>query len=162
MFVDDKPKGLDAYECDNFPYDDVIASYEALKEVNSHTYERLNLFLLELIAAYDKEPEGVKKSKMYDTALSISDYLLQKDAPAFYMQNVINRYQILKRHPGLTEQNKEELKKLQIENKENVEFSYAIALLLDNKSSSDFYWNQLDSEVQQLYNEYFPISVFKL
>ena len=40
-------------ECDNLPFRDVIPSYEALKEVNPHVYERANLFMLELIAAYD-------------------------------------------------------------------------------------------------------------
>lgn len=146
-------------DCDNVPYSDVIPSYESLKAVNPHIYERGNLFLLELIAAYDKTTDEVKKKVMYDAAIVISNWLLDKDSGNQEL-HVLNKYQILKRNANLNDEQKEELKNIQMENASDDEIAYAASLLLDDKTSTEYHWNRLDKETQEFYKERMPIYKF--
>ena len=146
--------------CDNFPYDDVIPSYEALREVNPHIYERGNLFLMELISAYDKTADEEKRKTMYEAALKIADWLIQNDKEDNALQNLINKYQLLKRNPGLTDEDKKQLKCLQLENTAGDEYSYAIALLLDDKDTYEYYWDKMNEETKKVFREILPIYKF--
>ena len=146
--------------CDNFPYDDVIASYEALREVNPHIYERGNLFLMELISAYDKTADEEKRKTMYEAALKITDWLIQNDKEDNALQNLINKYQLLKRNPGLTDEDKKQLKCLQLENTAGDEYSYAIALLLDDKDTYEYYWDKMNEETKKVFRDNLPIYKF--
>ena len=153
----DKKKLL---ECDNFPYDDVISSYENLKAVNPHAYERENLFLLELISAYDEIENGEKKDRMYAAAMKISQWLIDNDKAEYKIQNLLNRYQLLKRYPGLTDDDKKDLRSLLLDNNNNLEVSYAISLLLDDKLSYEYYWEKMNKELQEAYKKKMPIMKF--
>ena len=146
-------------DCDNVPYSDVIPSYESLKTVNPHIYERGNLFLLELIAAYDKTTDEVKKKVMFNAAIEISNWLLDKDG-GNQVLHVLNKYQILKRNANLNDEQKAELKKIQMENAGDDEIAYAASLLLDDKASVEYHWNRLDTETQEIYKERMPIYKF--
>lgn len=146
--------------CDNFPFKEIIHSYESLKNVNPHIYEQGNLFLLELIAAYDLTNEEDRKKVLYQAATTVSDWLLQKDAEEYKVQNQLNRFQLLKREPGLTKEDRKTLKHMQFENAGNVEVAYAIALLLDDKTSYEYYWNKMSKEIQDLYRDCYPIFKF--
>lgn len=146
-------------DCDNVPYSDVIPSYESLKTVNPHIYERGNLFLLELIAAYDKTTDEVKKKVMFNAAIEISNWLLDKDG-GNQVLHVLNKYQILKRNANLNDEQKAELKKIQMENAGDDEIAYAASLLLDDKASAEYHWNRLDTETQEIYKERMPIYKF--
>ena len=146
-------------DCDNVPYSDVIPSYESLKTVNPHIYERGNLFLLELIAAYDKTTDEVKKKVMFNAAIEISNWLLDKDG-GNQVLHVLNKYQILKRNANLNDEQKAELKKIQMENAGDDEIEYAASLLLDDKASVEYHWNRLDTETQEIYKERMPIYKF--
>lgn len=146
--------------CDNFPYDDVIPSYEALREVNPHIYERGNLFLMELISAYDKTADEEKRKTMYEAALKIADWLIQNDKEDNALQNLINKYQLLKRNPGLTDEEKKQLKCLQLENTAGDEYSYAIALLLDDKDTYEYYWDKMNEETKKVFRDILPIYKF--
>lgn len=153
----DRQKLLD---CDNFPYCDVIPSYEELKNENPHIYERGNFFLLELIAAYDRTEDEVKKKVMYEAALKINEWLTNGDAPESRIVHLLNKYQILKRSPGLSEEQKDELKKIQLENANDEQIAYAASLLLEDRPSIEYYWNRIDKDTQKEYKEKMPIYKF--
>ena len=149
-------------ECDNFPYSDVIPSYEALKNENPHIYERGNFFLLELIAAYDRTTDEVKKAVMYKAALEINEWLNNNDAPESKTVHLLNRYQIIKRSPGLNEEQKAELKKIQMENAGDAQIAYGASLLLGDKPATDYHWKRIDKKTQKAYKERMPIYKFHL
>lgn len=153
----DRQKILD---CDNLPYEDVIPSYEHLKEINPHIYERANTFLLELIVAYDKESDCNKKQVMYNAALKINQWLMVNDVKENKTVHQLNLYQILKRSPGLKDGDKAELKRIQIENFNDEQVQYAVALLLGDKDTYEYYWKKLDVETQKAYQERMPIYIF--
>ncbi len=146
--------------CDNVPYDEVIPSYEKLRAENSHVYERCNTFLLEVIAAYDEEKDEIKRQTMYDAAITMNQWLLENDTKVNKVLHKLNRYQILKRRPGLTEADKDELKKIGLENHDDEHVVYGVALLLDDKSTYDYYWGEMEPETQKLYRERMPIYKF--
>ncbi len=146
--------------CDNFPYDEVIPSYEALKDRNTHIYERANFLLLEIIAAYDKTEDESKKRVMYEAALKIGHWLEEKDDDSNRIIHQLNRFQLLKRSPGLSDGDKRELKRLKLEYAQDDHMSYAIALLLDDKDAYDYYWNKIDAQTQESYRERMPIYKF--
>ena len=149
-------------ECDNFPYSDVIPSYEALKNENPHVYERGNFFLLELIAAYDRTTDEVKKAVMYKAALEVNEWLNNNDAPESKTVHLLNRYQIIKRSPGLNEEQKAELKKIQMENAGDAQIAYGASLLLGDKPATDYHWKRIDKKTQKVYKERMPIYKFHL
>ena len=148
-------------KCDNFPYNDVIPSFSSLKN-NPHVYERANLFLLEMIAAYDEVRDNdEKKDLMYSSAIKLTDWLVAKEqSKDGRMANTLNKYQLLKRHPGLTETDRKELKLLQLKETDNAMFECGIALLLEDKVSFDFYWEKLSEEDKIVFEKY-PINHFK-
>ncbi len=149
-------------ECDNFPYSDVIPSYEALKNENPHVYERGNFFLLELIAAYDRTTDEVKKAVMYKAALEINEWLNNNDAPESKTVHLLNRYQIIKRSYGLNEKQKAELKKIQMENADDAHIAYGASLLLGDKPAAEYHWKRIDKKTQKAYKERMPIYKFHL
>lgn len=149
-------------ECDNFPYSDVIPSYEVLKNENPHIYERGNFFLLELIAAYDRTTDEVKKAVMYKAALEINEWLNNNDAPESKTVHLLNRYQIIKRSSGLNEEQKAELKKIQMENAGDAQIAYGASLLLGDKPATDYHWKRIDKKTQKAYKERMPIYKFHL
>lgn len=146
--------------CDNFPYDDVIPSYEMLKDKNSHIYERANFLLLEIIAAYDKTEDEGKKQVMYDAVMKIGRWLEEHDDDGNKIIHQLNRFQLLKRRPGLSDEDKRELKKLKLDYAADEHLSYAIALLLDDKETYEYYWNKMDAQTQASYRERMPIYRF--
>ena len=147
-------------ECDNFPYCEVIPSYEELKNENPHIYERGNFLLLELIAAYDKTKDDRKKDVMYDAALKINEWLSNSDMSENKVVHALNRYQILKRKPGLNEEQKAELRKIQMESVNDEQIAYAASLLLDDKPAIEYHWKRIDAETQEIYKERMPIYKF--
>lgn len=146
--------------CDNFPYDDVISSYEMLRDKNTHIYERANFLLLEIIAAYDETEDEGKKQVMYDAVLKIGRWLEENDNESNKVIHQLNRYQMLKRRPGLSDEDKRELKRLKLEYMQDEHISYAIALLTDDKEAYEYYWNKMDAQTQESYRERMPIYRF--
>ena len=146
--------------CDNFSYDDVIPSYEALDGKNTHIYERANFLLLEIIAAYDGTQDDGKKQVMYDAVMKIGQWLEENDVEENKIIHKLNRYQMVKRHPGLSDDDKRELKRLKLEYGIDEQISYAIALLLDDKETYEYYWSKMDAQMQKSYQERMPIYKF--
>jgi len=146
--------------CDNFPYNDVIPSYDALKGKNTHIYERANILLLEIIAAYDKSQDEVKKQVMYDAVMKIGQWFEENDVEDNRIIHQLNRYQMLKRSPGLSDDDKRKLRILKLEFGIDDQISYAIALLLDDKETYEYYWSKMDEQMQETYRERMPIYIF--
>ena len=115
---------------------------------------------MELISAYDKTADEEKRKTMYEAALKIADWLIQNDKEDNALQNLINKYQLLKRNPGLTDEEKKQLKCLQLENTAGDEYSYAIALLLDDKDTYEYYWDKMNEETKKVFRDVLPIYKF--
>jgi hypothetical protein len=106
--------------CYNFPYSDIIPSYEAIKDANPHTCERMNLLMLEMLSAYDMMTErSPRKEMLLKTAIGMSDWLLVNDINENEILHLINKCQILKRQAKLTNTEIKILKRLQLENTAN-------------------------------------------
>jgi len=148
-------------ECDNFPYDDIIPSFEKMKK-SPHCYERANLFLLELIAAYDMvDNDSPKKQIMFDKAMELTEWLLEKDkGKDGQLANTINKYQLLKRKPGLSEKNIEALKLLHLEHQTDNPAQCGIALLLDDMTTFEYYWGKLSEDEKKMFETY-PLIRFR-
>lgn len=149
-------------ECDNLPYTAAIQSYENLKSVNPHIYERGNIFLLELIAAYDMEEDEHKKVVMYQSALEINEWLMKSDVKENNIVHQLNRYQLIKRGVGLDDSDNAELKRIRLDNSEDIQISYAASLLLGDKESYMYFWNKMDAQTQKTYRERMPVFKFHI
>ncbi|MDL2224222.1 hypothetical protein LJB92_02795 [Bacteroidales bacterium OttesenSCG-928-M06] len=148
-------------DCYNFPYFDIIPSYEAIKDSNPHSCERMNLLMLEMLSAYDMMTEqSQRKGMLLKTVIDMSDWLLTNDCKENEILHFVNKCQILKRQEKLTNTEIRVLKRLQLENTANSFFVCGIALLLDDSYSFDFYWEKLSIEEQEGLKK-FPIWVFK-
>jgi hypothetical protein len=150
------------FECSNFPYNNIIPSYEALIDINPRVCERMTLLMLELLSAYDMmSPTLTRKKLALQTANEISDWLIAKDTNEEARKiNLINKYQILKRQGKLLDAEKKVLKRLQLENTDSPNLECGIALLLDDSDAFDIYWQKLlDEEHTRFIN--FPIWIFK-
>jgi len=149
-------------DCYNFPYQDIIPSYEATKDANPHIYESMNLFMLELLCAYDMMEEGSSRKEMALKAITdMSDWLINNDTNGDNMTlHLINKYQILKRKRKLTDTEVNALKQLQLENTTNSFLECGIYLLLDDSYTFDFYWKKLTTEEQKRFKN-FPIWIYK-
>lgn len=155
----DKEKIID---CDNFPYGDVVKGFEKLVGKNPHVFERSNMLLLSMIAAYDEMDENnPKRYLLYDTSLSLAKWLMEKDKnEGWHIIYKLNYYQILKRQPGLTEDDIKELKQLQLESNENTLVQCGVSLLLEDRTSFEYYWEKLPKEEQEEFVNY-PIYKFR-
>lgn len=149
-------------DCYNFPYADIIPSYEAVRDINPHTCERMNLLMLEMLSAYDMMTidKSPRKEILLKTVIDMSDWLLAHDDKNNETLHLVNKYQILKRQEKLTNIEVKILKRLQLENTANPFFVCGIALLLDDLDSFDFYWEKLSFE-EQAHFKSFPIWIFK-
>lgn len=148
-------------DCYNFPYTDIIPSYEAVRDINPHTCERMNLLMLEMLSAYDKMTDkSHRKEILLGTVIDMSDWLLTNDVKENEILHLVNKYQILKRQAKLTNTELKILKRLQLENTANSFYVCGIALLLDDLDSFDFYWEKLSFDEQEHFKS-FPIWFFK-
>lgn len=113
------------------------------KSFNSSEYSegtclRYNLWLLELIKAYDKSKE--------QKWLEFSEYLINKileysNLPSYR----INKLQIIKRIRKLNQEEKNELYDMKESEKDNM-IQCGIAILLDNLSDFERYFNKLENK----------------
>ena len=155
----DKKKLL---ECDNFPYSDVVSGFDKLVGKNPHVFERANMLLLGIIAAYDEtDDENPKNKLMYDAALALVKWLIVTDKKDDWQAAYkLNYYQLLKRRPGLTDDDRKELKLLQLESNGNALLQCGVSLLLDDKVTFEYCWNKLPKEEQEEFQGY-PIYRFR-
>lgn len=122
------------------------------KKITDDEYFLMNMQLLEVLKAYDKN----KNKKLLEYANFLANILLEKDANSevFY----INYAQILKRENKLKT---EHIKKL-IEIKNNssdVQIKLCCNLLIDNKNEVDFWVEKLNSSTLEEFKK-FPIAIY--
>ena len=155
----DKEKIID---CDNFPYGDVVNGFEKLVGKNPHVFERANMLLLRMISAFDEtDNNNPKRNLLYNTSLSLAKWLIEKDnSEDWQIVYKLNYYQILKRLPGLVEDDIKALKQLQLESNGNTLVQCGVLLLLEDKTSFDYYWKKLSEEEQDEFAKY-PIYKFR-
>lgn len=106
-------------------------------EYSEETCLRYNLWLLELIKAYDKSNE----QKWLEFAEYLIDRILIFSNSSLYR---INKLQIIKRRRKLNQEEKDELYEIK-ENEKDDMIQCGIAILLENSSDFERYFNKLEN-----------------
>ena len=115
-------------------------------EYSEETCLRYNLWLLELIKAYDESNE----QKWLEFAEYLIDKILEfSNSPSY----IINKLQIIKRIRNLSQEEKDELYEIKENEKDNM-IQCGIAILLDNSSDFERHFNKLENKEEF---EKFPI-----
>ena len=117
---------------------DVMKKSFDLPEYSEETCLRYNLWLLELIKAYDESREH--------KWLEFAEYLIDKilefiNSPSYR----INKLQIIKRIRNLSKEEKDELYEIKENEKDNM-IQCGIAILLENSSDFERYFNKLENK----------------
>lgn len=129
-------------------------NFQVIKETfnsldsNEETLERCNLWMLEVLKAYDQN----KRIEILDLAKYINERISE------HRENnvdIINKMQILKRYRKLTFDEKEIIYTLRDQNKD-IMIQCAIAILLGNKSDFERYFSKLSKEEKDSFIN-FPI-----
>lgn len=118
-------------------------------EFNKETSSDFTQFFLEILSAYDV----TKNEKYYDVAKEISDRLLVIDSEADYIK--LNKLQLLKRKRNLTENELQELEKIEA-NTEDVKVACATNILLENRRRAKTKLDEMSDEDKELFMT-FPI-----
>lgn len=107
-------------------------------EYSEETCLRYNLWLLELIKAYDESNE----QKWLEFAEYLIDKILEfSNSPSYR----INKLQIIKRIRNLSQEEKDELYEIKENEKDNM-IQCGIAILLENSSDFERYFNKLENK----------------
>ena len=120
------------------------------------------MLLLSMISAFDEtDNNNPKRNLLYNTSLSLAKWLMEKDNNEdWQIVYKLNYYQILKRLSGLVEDDINTLKQLQLESNENTLVQCGVSLLLEDKTSFEYYWKKLSKEEQEEFAKY-PICKFR-
>lgn len=141
---------------DNIRYDVLLPSFQKSTKHNE-SIARANLFLLELLVAYDKDNS---KTELLSVAKSFSDWIFDLNDEALpYAVKELNRLQVIKRIRAFT---KEEIKKVYsiIQDKESTDIILVGAyLLLDQQPLAEIHFERLDETLKDEFKTY-PIYHF--
>lgn len=129
---------------------EIIKESFELGDNTDETCERYNLFALELIKAYDES----KNIKWLELAEFLMNKILFNNFHPFYE---INKFQIIKRKREFTQNEIDALYTIK-ENEKDYMIQCAIAILLDNKSDYERFFNKLEDKEKF---EKFPINNIK-
>lgn len=144
--------------CDNIPYEKQIASYEAFVGKNPRIYEMANYDMLDMVRTYDKISESNldKAAMIYDSALSLSEWLQANDVEYNKTLHIVNRLQIIKRKRSFTEEEVISLEEIRESSDGNASLQLACSILLDDIDSVRKYENACTQEELTLLKQ-FPI-----
>jgi len=139
---------------DNMDYDFIYENI-TLKEKNETYFELVNLFILELLLAYDEKKEIDKE------LLKLSKKLIQwlidyNEWSNFNILFEINLMQILKRENTLDDEKRFKLSQIIINNPKNYLFLTACYILLDETYFAKMYFMKLSKKDQNKFKS-FPI-----
>ena len=129
-------------------------NFEVIKETfnsldsNEETLERCNLWMLDVLNAYDQ----TKENKVLDLAKYINERIMEHRNNNI---DIVNKMQILKRLRDLSVDEKETLYTLREENKDMM-MQCAIAILLENKSDFERFFSKLKNTEKDMFRN-FPI-----
>ncbi len=130
-----------------------------LKSVPSSPYyfEKLTLFLLELLKVYDSF--GSSNEELLNAIIDLSSWLIENDTTTPINILKLNNYQAIKRQRELNAEEKNSLYRI-IEDKPDKEEVYVGAyLLLDNFEAASLHFNAMDKDTQEVFKNY-PIYRF--
>ena len=137
----------------NMDFDALLPSFKE-SEHHCETFKWANVFLLELLRAYDMA-EGERKNKILKACTEFSDWIAEApDEELDYQIKVLNNLQTVKRCRDL---NNDEIKQLYelVANKETREECIVGAyLLLDQQKAAEIHFYKLIEEEQQVFKEY--------
>lgn len=152
-------KANDFLTISNMNFDVLLPSFQK-SELHKETYARANLFLLELLNAYDDAVDETKKKKILNVCEGFSDWLFDIDEEYLdYPTRLLNRLQTIKRRRSLNIEEVSALYEL-IENKVTYEEAVIGAyLILDNQQAAEIHLSRLTKERQDAFKE-FPIYRF--
>lgn len=134
-------------EYSNINFDVIKETFNSL-DSNEETLERCNLWMLEVLKAYDQN----KGNMILDLAKYINERIIEHRNNSV---DIINKMQILKRLRDLSVDEKEILYSLREEDKDMM-IQCAIAILLENKSDFERYFSKLNNEEKNNFRN-FPI-----
>lgn len=146
----------DLINADNIRFDVLLPSFQNA-ERHSETMIRANLFLLELLKAYDKS-EG--RTEIINTARDFSDWIMtatEEELP--YDIRLLNKLQIVKRLRPLNIDEIKELFHLVEAPHTSKDIIVGAYLLLDQQPTAEIYFKQLEKQQQKDFEE-FPIYYF--
>ena len=118
-------------------------------EFSKETSADFTQLFIEILSAYDV----TKDEKYYDIAKVISDRLLVVDSEADYIK--INKLQLIKRKRNLTENELQELEKIEIDT-DDIKVVCATNILLENRRKAKKKLDEMSDEDKELFMT-FPI-----
>lgn len=148
-------KAKDFLTADNVCYDVLLPSFQNAEQ-NSETMIRANNFMLELLKAYDMEPDP----EILATAADFSKWLVTaSEEELSHSIRLLNDLQVKKRQRKLTVNEEKELYRL-IESPDCGEETLVGAyLLLDQQTAAELHFEKLPVEAQEAFKKY-PIYHF--
>lgn len=144
--------------CDKIPYEKQIASYEAFVGKNPRIYQMANYDMLDMVRTYDKISESNldKAAMIYDSALSLSEWLQANDVEYNKTLHIVNQLQIIKRKRSFTKEEVISLEEIRESSEGNASLQLACSILLDDIDSVRKYENACTQEELTLLKQ-FPI-----
>lgn len=125
--------------------------------INEGMLEYLNLFILNLIRAADTT-KNIKREMFLNAAFEFNNFLISLDGDINY-NNLINKFQIIKRSRSLDENEKEELRNILVKLSDEKELTVAAYLLLDQKEAAKIKFSTFSEDEKETFKN-FPISYF--
>ena len=132
----------------NFKFESVynnIVKYE----LNEYYLSQVNLFLLEVIKAYDSK-KG-KSNELYRLSAKLSEWLISNDDNILFYMNYL---QVIKREKKITKEEQKILKKNLITYQDNWEIYTGILILLNRKNEAKATLARQQLEDQLKFKEY--------
>jgi len=137
----------------NIDYDIIYNSFINL-EVNDELIEMTNLFILDMIGAFDK----TNKKITLETSLRLIDWVINKNTNKYGETYILNRLQIIKRMRKLSDDELLQLHTI-ISTCKDEKILTGAYLLLDNSEMASLYFKKLSSADQDEFKKY-PINKF--
>ena len=132
-------------EASNMDYDGIEKSIRMIPYSKFYG-NRINNCLLEMLAAYDAQPDA----ELLNLSIRIADYLQQKDNQPIH---VMNHLQAVLRKRNLNNDEKQRLFQIR-ENAKDWQIKAGVAVLLGNKDDYDFYLSNMDSKNKEIFLRY--------
>lgn len=169
MYDDDKGNKLpismygalqadDFLELDNIDYDAILPSFKAVRH-HYDTYNRANLFLLDMLLACDKAT-GERHRKILKACDDFSRWIY--DAPSDELDDsikLLNRLQTIKRQRNLSDDERESLYDMAESEKTREDARVGAYLLLEQQTLANRHFKKLPDNIQRQFVQY-PIYHF--
>lgn len=142
----------------NIDYEDIVDSYKDLITVNPKVFESANNDLLNMLLAYDEQPNP----KLIKTAHELALWIYT-DGEDIMGKNImiLNYLQIIKRERVLSKDEEKQLFEITVDVDATEQEKIGAHLLLGNQKSAEMHWDRLTAEDKNTFKN-FPIYKFWL